>query len=156
NGILWQGAAVLGPALAGLALAAWGTPANFYINVVSDMVGIAVLLPIRSRPPAPERAASAWRNMVEGLQYAWTMRSVRLLLGFVAALSLLGRAYFALLPVFARDVFDAGPQGLGIMITMPAIGTIVAGLGIATLKGSPALQHWFYIAGAGSALLLLA
>lgn len=155
NGVLWQGAAVLGPALAGLALAAWGTPANFYINVVSDVIGIAVLLPIRSRPPQPEWTTSAWRNMVDGVRYAWHGRTVRLLLASVAALSLFGRSYFALLPVFARDVFAAGPQGLGIMITMPAIGTIVAGFGIATMKRSPGLQRWFFIAGAVTSILLL-
>src|SRR5579862_6073382 len=94
NGILWQGAAVLGPALAGLALAAWGTPANFYINVVSDVIGTAVLLPIRARPPKPARTMSAWQNMVEGLRYAWRVRTLRVVLGSMAALSLLGRSYF--------------------------------------------------------------
>jgi MFS family permease len=156
NGILWQGAAVLGPALAGLALAAWGTPANFYINVLSDVIGIAVLLPIRARPPKPDRTASAWQNMLDGVRYAWQFRTVRVLLGSMAALSLLGRSYFALLPVFARDVFDSGPQGLGIMITMPAVGTIIAGFGLATLKGSPALQRWFYLAATITSATLLA
>jgi MFS family permease len=151
NAVLWQGAAVLGPALAGLALAAWGSSANFYINVVSDVVSIAVLLPIRARSPMPEHHTSAWQNMAEGLRYSWRGATVRMLLGSVAAISLLGRAYFALLPVFARDVFQSGPQGLGVMTTMPAIGTIVAGFGLATLKGQVALQRWFFVAAMGAA-----
>src|SRR6185312_10296217 len=103
---------------------AWGSSANFYINVVSDVISIVVLLPISARPPTPHDQTSAWQNMVEGLRYSWRGATVRLLLVTVAAVSLLGRAYFALLPVFARDVFQSGPQGLGVMTTMPAIGTI--------------------------------
>lgn len=156
NGILWQGAAVLGPTLAGLALAAWGTPANFYINVVSDVIAIVVLLPIRCRAPKIEQRTSAWQNMADGVRYAWTGATVRMLLATVAAISLLGRAYFALMPVFARDVFQAGPQGLGLMLTMPAVGTIVAGFGLAMLKGQLELQRWFFAAGIGAAVLLLA
>jgi MFS family permease len=156
NGILWQGAAVLGPTLAGLALAAWGTGANFYINVVSDVISIAVLLPIRARGTKLEYTNSAWQNMSEGLRYAWRGTTVRMLLLTVAAISLLGRSYFALMPVFAKDVFQAGPGGLGVMLTMPAIGTIIAGFGLAMLKGSLPLQRWFFIAGIGAAVVLLA
>ncbi|HEY8695201.1 MAG TPA: MFS transporter, partial [Chloroflexota bacterium] len=155
NGILWQGAAVLGPTLAGLALAAWGTGANFYINVVSDVVSIAVLLPIRARAAKLEHTSSAWQNMAEGLRYAWRGATVRMLLLTVAAISLLGRSYFALMPVFARDVFHAGPEGLGVMLTMPAIGTIIAGFGLAMFKGHLPLERWFFIAGIGTAALLL-
>ena len=155
NAVLWQGAAVLGPALAGLALAAWGSSANFYITVASDVISIAVLLPISARPPTPHDHTSAWQNMVEGLRYSWRGATVRVLLLTVAAVSLLGRAYFALLPVFARDVFASGPQGLGVMTTMPAIGTIVAGFGLATLKGHVALQRWFFVAAIGAAVAVI-
>ncbi|HEX6511457.1 MAG TPA: MFS transporter [Chloroflexota bacterium] len=155
NGVLWQGAAVLGPLLAGLALALGGTGANFYINVVSDVVAVLVMLPIRCRPPKIKQTTSAWQNVGEGLRYAWDARTVRRLLLMVAAISLLGRSYFALMPVFARDVFDAGPQGLGLMLTMPAIGTIVAGFGISTVRRNLALQRWFFVAGATAAVLLV-
>ncbi|HLG74562.1 MAG TPA: MFS transporter [Chloroflexota bacterium] len=155
NGILWQGAAVLGPSLAGIALAVWGTPANFYINVVSDVISIAVMLPMRSRPPRIEHTTSAWQNMVEGLHYSWRSDTVRVLLMMVAAISLLGRSYFALMPVFARDVFDAGPQGLGFLITMPAVGTIIAGFGISALKRGLALQRWFYVSGIAMSVTIL-
>jgi len=155
NGILWQGAAVLGPTLAGLALAAWGTGANFYINVVSDVIAIVVLLPIRSRSPRLAHTSSAWHNMAEGWRYAWRGATVRMLLLTVAAISLLGRSYFALMPVFARDVFKSGPGGLGVMLTMPAIGTIVAGVGLSMLRGRVPLQRWFFVSGIAAAALLL-
>src|SRR5215212_4947804 len=64
NSILWQGAAVLGPSVAGLILAAWGEPGNFYLNVVSDVLNLALLWAIRAPTAAPRAGApSAWEGV---------------------------------------------------------------------------------------------
>jgi MFS family permease len=132
NSILWQGAAVVGPMLAGLAISAWGTPSNYYLNVGSDLVSLGTLLLIRL-PPAPPRqvAGSAWQVLAEGVRYAWKQPVVRALLIAVAAISFFDRSYTQLMPVFARDVFQVGPQGLGLLLAMPAAGTIVMALFLA-------------------------
>jgi MFS family permease len=156
NGILWQGAAILGPMLAGLVLAAWGMGANFYINVVSDLICVAVLLPIKTRPPKIQQITSPWQNVAEGLRYAWHDDMVRRLLLTVASISLLGRAYVALMPIFARDIFQSGPEGLGILMTMPAVGTIIAGFGLAVIGHGLDLWRWFMVAGIGVAVTMVA
>jgi MFS family permease len=124
NSILWQGAAVVGPLLAGLALHYWGTPSNYYLNVGSDLISLATLLLIRL-PPAPPRApaGSPWQGMAEGIRYAWSQPVVRALL--------IARSYTQLMPVFASDVFHVGAQGLGLLLAMPAAGTIVVALFLA-------------------------
>jgi len=129
NSVLWQGAAVFGPLLAGLALNQWGLASCYYLNVASDVVYLATLLLLR--PPAmPPRAVthSLWRSLAEGARYAWEQPSVRALLIVVAGISLFDRSYTQLMPIFARDVYQIGAQGLGILLAMPAIGTIAAAL----------------------------
>lgn len=153
NSVLWQGAAVLGPSLAGLVLAAWGTAGNFYLNTASDLINLALLLLIRAPQQPRPPAHSAWRGLLEGTRYAWGEPRVRLLLLTVAAASLLGRSYTQLMPVFARDVLDVGPQGLGALLTMPAVGTIIAALLLAT---RPDLRHQGRWLLAQSALLAVA
>jgi MFS family permease len=132
NSILWQGAAVVGPLLAGLALSYWGTGSNYYINVATDAISLVTLLMIRM-PPAPPRhtAGSAWAGLAEGVRYAWTQPVVRALLIAVAGISFFDRSYTQLMPIFARDVFDVGAQGLGLLLAMPAAGTIVIALFLA-------------------------
>jgi len=56
---------------------------------------------------------------------------VRSLLIAVAAISFFDRSYTQLMPLFARDVFNAGAQGLGLLLAMPAVGTIVVALFLA-------------------------
>ncbi len=157
NSILWQGAAVLGPSVAGLILAAWGTAGNFYLNVASDVVSLALLLAIHV-PAAPPRAStrSPWQGLASGACYSWQQPSVRGLLLAVAGVSLFGRSYNQLMPVFARDVLAVGPGGLGLLLTAPGLGTIIAALGLASVRNLPNKGRWFLGTSGLLALLLLA
>jgi predicted MFS family arabinose efflux permease len=124
---------VVGPALAGLVLAGWGEPGNFYLNVVSDVLNLALLWRIRLAPAEPRPGGrSAWEGVSEGARYAWGEPSVRAILLAAAGVCFLGLSYTQLMPVFARDVYDVGPEGLGMLLTMPAAGTIVAAVGLAS------------------------
>lgn len=132
NSILWQGAAVVGPLLAGIALSYWGTPSNYYLNVASDVISLVTLFLIRM-PPAPRHkpTVSPWKGLAEGVQYVWKQPVVRALLIAVAAISFFDRSYTQLMPLFARDVYHTGPQGLGLLLAMPAVGTILVALFLA-------------------------
>src|SRR3954452_17282542 len=132
NSILWQGAAVVGPMLAGLAISYWGTPSNYYLNVGSDLISLGTLLLIRLAPMPPRPVTgSAWQGLLEGVRYAWKQVVVRDLLIAVAAISFFDRSYTQLMPIFARDVYHVGPQGLGLLLAMPAAGTIMIALVLA-------------------------
>ena len=142
NSVVWQGSAVFGPSLAGVVLAVWGLSGNFYINAASDVVNLVALLLIHVPSPPRRREQSSWRSLADGGRYVWRVRDVRMLLIAVATLSVFGRSYQQLLPVFARDVFHAGPQGFGLMLTMPAAGTLVAGFVLGAASDLP-VARWF-------------
>ncbi|MFL6720729.1 MAG: MFS transporter [Sphingomonas sp.] len=121
SSIAWQSGSILGPALGGY-LYAWAPFAPYAASTVLFAIGLAGLFAIG---PVPRNAAASgvnpWHQMIEGLKY---VRQNRLVLGAISLdlfAVLLGGAT-AMLPVFARDVLHAGPQGLGHLRAAPAIG----------------------------------
>ncbi len=120
----WQTGAIGGPALAGLlfgihhALPYWTAVALLAISLT------AILSIRRLPPPEGNRDVHPVRQVIEGFTYVW---QERFLLGCVTLdlfAVLLGGAT-ALLPVYARDILEVGPQGLGIMRAAPAIGAVL-------------------------------
>jgi MFS family permease len=155
SSMTWQGSAIIGPSLAGVALAFWGLPANFNINVLSDLVSVALILLVRvPRQTLAPQTTSGFHGIVEGLSYAWHDQRVRVLLVSMALMTFLARPYTQFMPVFARDVFDVGPQGLGLMLTMPAVGTIGAAFGLALIGRIP-LVRTFLLVSLGLCLTLI-
>jgi MFS family permease len=156
NSIVWQGAAVVGPSVAGLIVATSGITGCFIINVIGQLLGLGALLMVRVQAgeSAPRRTASGWRDLRDGALYAWQAPQVRTILLCVAFMNFFARPYQQFLPVFARDVFEVGPQGLGFMLTAPAAGTIAFGTVLA-LAGRVPLTKTFFVAAFAVALALL-
>jgi MFS family permease len=127
SSIAWQTGAILGPALGGyLYAAAPFAPyaASAFLFAVS-LVGLFAIGPVERSEIA--RGVNPWAQMVEGLRY---VRHNRLVLGAISLdlfAVLLGGAT-AMLPVFARDVLHAGPEGLGHLRAAPAIGATLTAL----------------------------
>jgi predicted MFS family arabinose efflux permease len=71
---------------------------------------------------------------------------VRFVLLVAGGLSLLGRPYTQIMPVFARDVFGVGPEGLGLLLTMPAVGTIVGAI-LLSLAAPKKTLRWLLLTG---------
>ena len=121
SSIAWQSGAIAGPALGGY-LYAWAPFAPYATS--AGLFAIAVVALFAIGPVArPEiaRGVNPWAQMVDGLRY---VRRNRLVLGAISLdlfAVLLGGAT-AMLPVFARDVLHAGPEGLGHLRAAPAVG----------------------------------
>lgn len=126
SSIAWQSASVIGPAAGGLLFA--HTPALPYFVAVGFLVLSAVsILLIGPMPKVEMRNQHPLRQMAEGLTFAWRDR---FLLGCITldlfAVLLAGAT--ALLPVFARDILQVGPEGLGQMRAAPALGAAAVAL----------------------------
>jgi MFS family permease len=120
-------ARVLGPAVAGLTLAAVGEAACFWINAVSYLVVIVMLLRIQPAPRLIEAAASTgdWR---EGVRYVMRTPPIRNLLILLGAMSSLGFQYSTLLPVYARTILHSGAQGYGLMVSAFGLGSLLSAI----------------------------
>lgn len=121
-----QSGVILGPALGG-ALYALG-PAVVCLACVGAF-GVAMTLLFGVRPPAPpqRREVPGLRAAFDGLAY---IRRRPELLGAISLdlFSVLLGGATALLPIFARDILDVGPQGLGLLRAAPAAGAVVMSL----------------------------
>ena len=127
--IAFQLSLVAGPAAGGI-LFAIRAELVYAVAIGLSLVALACVLALRKgREPAAEGAA----DLGEVLAGVRLIRRTRVLLGAISLdlfAVLLGGAV-ALLPVFAKDILDVGPTGLGFLRTAPAIGSFLAALAIA-------------------------
>lgn len=129
NSSAFNATRMVGPAVAGGLIGAVGIAACFYGNAISYFFVIAGLLAIRRPRPEPvPRTVSALENIREGFAWIWDERVPRLVVIFVASASILVLPFTMLLPVYARDILQVGPQGLGWLYSATGAGALLAGL----------------------------
>ncbi len=118
---------VLGPAIAGFLIAAIGAAGNFFIQgalyLASGLLAYLVVFP--PKKPASGRV-SAWSELKEGLRYVAGDRTTRLLMTITSIqYFLLVPVFNTLFPVYAKDIYKVGPEGLGLMFTMVGVGGVI-------------------------------
>ena len=135
NSTIFNGARLVGPALAGVAIAALGEGFCFLLNTISYLAVIVSLLMMKlTRAPREKKETNAWREMKEGFAYAYRFPPIRYVLLLLGGVSLVGMPYAVLLPVFARDILHGGPQTLGLLVGTSGIGAICGGVYMASRK----------------------
>jgi MFS family permease len=127
NAISWSGtgrefSTVGGPAVAGLLLAAFGSESVYIVQACLSVVAVGCFALLSVPPPerVPERP-TGWHATLDGLRFVWRDKLI------LSAMSLDLLAVFfggavALLPIFATDILQVGPSGLGWLRAAPAIG----------------------------------
>jgi MFS family permease len=121
SSIAWQTGAIIGPAIGGY-LYAYAPYAPYAFSAALFGIALAGLLAIGAvTRPQITRGPNPWEQMVEGLRYVLRNRLVLGAISLDLFAVLLGGAT-AMLPVFARDVLHAGPEGLGHLRAAPAVG----------------------------------
>jgi MFS family permease len=132
NSSLFNGARVVGPALAGLLIGAVGIAWCYLLNGLSYIAVIVGLLLMRlpPRPPAV-KTASAWTGFREVLSYLRNDQRLRVLMLLTATLSVFGFPYISMMPVYARDVLHRGAEGYGILTSSIGVGAVIGALGVA-------------------------
>jgi MFS family permease len=125
NIISWQAATIMGPTLGGLIIAGWGVTWVYWIDAASFLAVIAALLLMRVGAVIGERRPVNLRAALEGFAFVRSNTLIwsTMLLDFLA--TFLGSAT-VLLPLFATDVLQVGPQGVGLLYAAPSIGAVAA------------------------------
>ncbi len=157
NSSMANGARLVGPAIAGLVIAAFGEGWCFLIDGVSYFAVIASLLLMSIKPMDLRRhATSMFEQMREGWDYVRTFRPIRTILLLFTMISLMGYSYPVLLPVFAGHVLHGGAHTLGWLTGASGAGALVSALSLAVRKSVVGLTRMIQIATAvlGVALIL--
>jgi MFS family permease len=131
NSAIFNSARVVGPALAGLVIAAVGEGLCFLFNGLSFVAVIAALLAMRLPAFVRRAMSSPWRHLLDGFRYAHTRAIVGALLLMVAATTIACTPALVLMPFFAEDIFHRGSRGLGFLMGAMGAGAIVGTLWLA-------------------------
>lgn len=136
NSATYTGAALVGPAIAGVLLVPLGAGTLFFLNAVSYLavlIALTFMRNVQTRGNATQHA-SITKSMLTGLSYAWENRLILSLLGLSALAALFGRSYQNLLPIFSRDIWNGGPAGYGILLSTSGAGALVGAFGLASAR----------------------
>lgn len=143
NSSIFNGARVVGPAIAGFALA-WKGPAwCFLLNGISFLAVLAALLAMRIQKLVVKRPeGSPFQNFIQGFRFAMGDLPVRSALLLLSLLSLLGLQYSVFLPIFASDVLHRGAKGFGLLMSTAGIGAVLGALYFAGRTNYKGLARW--------------
>lgn len=152
----WQVGAVSGPALAGVLYGTIGVTRTFSIMLGCFVLAWFLISLLTPKPPEPKlREESVWQSIREGFRF---VRNSREILGTISLdlFAVFFGGATALLPYFSDVILKTGPQGLGMLRSAPAIGSLFV-LGLVTLRPLNRQQGrlmLYSVAGFGAMIIL--
>lgn len=159
NSSMVNGARIVGPAIAGLLVAAIGEGWCFFLNGISYVAVIAGLLMMKLTPHRRVTLpGSPLKHVVEGFLFVSRTSPVRALLLLLGSISLFGAPYAVLMPIFSDQILHHGAGALGILMGASGVGALAAAGTLAARQRLRGLGMWVALAAAGfgASLILFA
>ncbi len=145
NSAVFNGARVVGPAVAGLLVARYGVGIAFLLNGLSFMAVLAALLAIRTEgAPRPRSGDTLGQEIFQGLRYAWETPLIALILSLLFVMSLFVINFSVLVPLIAREVLHEGAHGFGLLMASLGIGAVVGAVALA-FGGRGRAPRWLLV-----------
>ncbi|MEF9426240.1 MAG: MFS transporter [Candidatus Mariimomonas ferrooxydans] len=133
NSAAFNGARIIGPAVAGMLIGYLGLAVCFYINTLSFLAAIIGLVKMRFKPEEirkPHRAGIK-EELKQGLKYIMNEPKINTLIISVGIISFFGFPYITFLPVYARDILKTGATGLGVLMGFAGAGAFTGAISLA-------------------------
>lgn len=143
NSLTFNSARLIGPAVAGVILAILNEPSCFTINALSYIPAIYTLLAIR---PNTADQTKAGGSLAEALRYIREFAPARWLILTVAVCSICVSPFMTFMPVYAKDIFNGGPDMLGVLMGSSGSGALAASLYLANQKTLIGFGHRIILA----------
>jgi MFS family permease len=156
-----QGAIIGGPALGGVLYAAGpallGAPSTasaaaghdagatlvYGVSALGFAIAVAAVLGLHPRPAQRAAERMSWASMLAGARFIWTRKTMMGAVSLDLFAVLLGGAT-ALLPIFAKDILQVGPTGLGLLRGAPAVGALLTSLALARWPIQRRSGRWLF------------
>lgn len=126
NSGIFNAARVIGPGLAGLLIAWVGIGGAFIANGLSYIAVLIALYFVRIREVPGDRTLHPLQAIKEGVTYSFTHPIIRVLLLFVAVVSIFGWSYTTIMPIIAQETFGLDAKGLGYLYSATGLGALLA------------------------------
>lgn len=132
NSSMFNGARIIGPAIAGILVARIGEGWCFFANAVSYIAVIIGLLLMKFSPrPMASRDSSPYEHIAEGFRFVQRTAPILALVLLIGLVSLVAVPYSVLMPIFADRVLHRGAHGLGILMGATGVGALLGALTLA-------------------------
>jgi MFS family permease len=155
NSSMFNGARIVGPAIAGILVALVGEGWCFLGNAVSYIAVISGILMMKITPVVRERTGSTFSNIAEGFSFVARTAPIRGLLLLLGLISLMGMPYAVLMPIFADQILGGGSETLGLLMGASGAGALAAALVIASRRQVFGLGRWVAFASGGLGISLI-
>jgi MFS family permease len=155
NSSMFNGARVIGPAIAGILVARIGEGWCFFANAVSYIAVLVGLFMMRVSPHKQRPAGSPIAHIIEGFRFVKNTAPIRAILLLLGLVSLVAMPYTVLMPIFADKILHGGARGLGILMGATGVGALLGALTLATRTGVYGLGRWITFSCAGFAITLV-
>jgi MFS family permease len=170
NSSMFNGARLVGPAVAGILVVRLGESWCFFANGVSYIAVIIGLLMMKVHaPPRASAHASPVEHLIEGFRFVRDTAPIRALLLLLGLVSVTGMPYVVLMPIFAARVLhqggqqlasligspDLGAVRLGILMSAAGVGALLGALTLAVRSGLKGLSRWVSVCCAGFGVSLI-
>ena len=142
NSSMFNGARVIGPAVAGILVSRIGEGWCFGANAISYIAVIIGLFLMNVHCARRVSTHSPIEDIVEGFRWVNQTKIIKALLLLIGLVSLVGMPYTVLMPVFADKILHGGARGLGILMGATGVGALFGALTLASKTGVKGLGRW--------------
>jgi MFS family permease len=133
NSLMFNGARIIGPSVAGVLLASAGEGVCFLANAISYLFVIASLLMMKvPKRKIAKSNAHIMKEMQEGFKYAFGFPPIKYIIWLLGIVSLMTMSYSVLMPVFAKEVLHGGSHTFGFLMGAAGVGALLGGLYLAS------------------------
>jgi MFS family permease len=133
NSMMFNGARLIGPSIAGVMLATTGEGVCFLINAISYIFVVMSLLMMRiEKREIVKKKSNLLKEMKEGLSYTFGFAPIKYLLILLAVVNLMGASYQVLVPVFAKEILHGGSDTFGFLMGAAGFGALIGAVYLAS------------------------
>ncbi len=155
NSSMFNGARIVGPAIAGILVAVVGEGWCFLGNGISYIAVICGILMMKIVPVIREQSGSLFLNITAGFSFVAKNAPIRGLLLLLGLVSLTGMPYAVLMPIFADKILGGGSATLGYLMGASGIGALIAALVLASRNAVFGLGRWVAFASGSLGISLI-
>ena len=146
NSSIFNGARVVGPAIAGFAIAWFGEGWCFFLNGLSFVAVIVALFMMRiAKTEIKPSEESPLKSLVQGFHFAMSDPPVRSTLLLLSVLSLFGLQYSVFMPIYAQDILRGNARTLGLLMSSAGVGAVLGALHFAARTDYKGLARWIAV-----------
>ena len=157
NSIIFNGARLIGPTLAGFLLGYVSEGACFFLNAASFLFVLCALAMMKLKPRVIKKSGThPLHDLKEGWKYAFGFLPTRAILTLLAVTSLIGMPFTVLMPAVATQSLGGGARTLGLLMAATGAGALIAALSLATRKNVVNLERWIPLSSGLFGLSLIA